>query len=148
MNKKRRRFCELFCDPLNKITYGNATKSAMLSGYSETSARSTASLILTKEDVKEYIAKLEQEYKNQWSMSREEAITECLKNYRESKDANNKHKWFTLWAKLSGNDIQRIESNQSITATGKIDPEQLNLSIQNAIRENLNKPIDLVSLPS
>lgn len=52
MTDKQRKFCE------NYVKTGNATQSAIAAGYSENSARSTASDLLREENVLAYLAEL------------------------------------------------------------------------------------------
>jgi len=50
LKPRQRKFVANYTDP-TKETFGNDTKSAIAAGYSKTSAKSTASEILTKPDV-------------------------------------------------------------------------------------------------
>jgi phosphoserine phosphatase len=55
LNEKQKSFCNEYV-----IDY-NATRAAIKAGYSEKSARSMASTLLTKQNIKEYIAELTKE---------------------------------------------------------------------------------------
>jgi len=75
LNEKQKRFCDEYV-----IDY-NATQSAIRAGYSEKTARTIASNLLTKIDIQKYIAELTSERKkenkswiDQLILMREEAI--------------------------------------------------------------------------
>lgn len=58
MTEKQRKFCE------NYVKTGNATQSAIAAGYSENSARSTASDLLHDDDILEHLAELTGVYRD------------------------------------------------------------------------------------
>ncbi len=58
LKPKHRKLIAHYTDPTNKETFGNGGKSAIAAGYSETSAVSTASEILTKPNVQREIERI------------------------------------------------------------------------------------------
>ena len=74
----------MFCE--NYITCGNATESAIKAGYKEQTARVTASKILTKANIQEYVKELQEKAKTSRIMTaieRREFLTELIKNRNE-----------------------------------------------------------------
>lgn len=60
LKPKHRKLIAHYTDPTNKDTFGNGKRSAIAAGYSETSAISTASEILTKPNVQREIERVMQ----------------------------------------------------------------------------------------
>ncbi len=80
LKPKQRKLVAHYTDPTNKETFGNGRKSAIAAGYSETSAVSTASAILTKPNVQREIERVMEA----GGLTREK-IVGALKNGLEAK---------------------------------------------------------------
>ncbi len=79
MNPRIEQFAKLY------LKYKNATKAAIEAGYSEKTARSQASKLLNREDVKEYLEELGAKDAEVLDLNRRK-ILEVYKEYALSKD--------------------------------------------------------------
>jgi len=76
MNKKQRMFVHCYTDRTNAETFGNATKSAINSGYSERTAHVIGCRLLKIDKISTAIKDIEREEQAKFDLTKEKAITE------------------------------------------------------------------------
>lgn len=109
---KQKKFCDLY------MKSGNATQSYMSAGYATKGdgARVEASKLLTKPNIKEYIAKKQAKIENKRIMSIQEA-QEFLTNIAntDKERTNDKLKAVELLVKMQGGFLDRLNVNADVS---------------------------------
>lgn len=111
LNARQKAFCEFY------VASGNATESAIKAGYREQTARVTASKILTKANIQEYVKELQEKAKTSRIMTaieRREFLTELIKNGNEK--AADRLKALDILNKMDGEYMEKIQMTGEIKA--------------------------------
>ena len=109
LNVRQKAFCEFY------VASGNATESAIKAGYREQTARVTASKILTKANIQEYVKELQEKAKTSRIMTaieRREFLTELIKNRNEK--AADRLKALDILNKMDGEYMEKIQMTGEI----------------------------------
>ena len=109
LNARQKAFCEFY------VASGNATESAIKAGYKEQTARVTASKILTKANIQEYVKELQEKAKTSRIMTaieRREFLTELIKNRNEK--AADRLKALDILNKMDGEYMEKIQMTGEI----------------------------------
>lgn len=109
LNARQKAFCEFY------VASGNATESAIKAGYREQTARVTASKILTKANIQEYVKELQEKAKTSRIMTaieRREFLTELIKNRNEK--AADRLKALDILNKMDGEYMEKIQMTGEI----------------------------------
>ena len=109
LNVRQKAFCEFY------VASGNATESAIKAGYREQTARVTASKILTKANIQEYVKELQEKAKTSrimTSIERREFLTELIKNGNEK--AADRLKALDILNKMDGEYMEKIQMTGEI----------------------------------
>ena len=109
LNARQKAFCEFY------VASGNATESAIKAGYREQTARVTASKILTKANIQEYVKELQEKAKTSRIMTaieRREFLTKFIKNGNEK--AADRLKALDILNKMDGEYMEKIQMTGEI----------------------------------
>lgn len=109
LNVRQKAFCEFY------VASGNATESAIKAGYKEQTSRITASKILTKANIQEYVKELQEKAKTSRIMTaieRREFLTEFIKNGNEK--AADRLKALDILNKMDGEYMEKIQMTGEI----------------------------------
>ena len=128
IRKKQRLFIDAYTDRTSPDTYDNGTKSAAYAGYSHTHGPATASQLLKRDDIKQEIARINQEYDTKHADTLENKIKIAWNLFTEAKDQGKMMiaaKWYEEHGKLSGHYVQRVDI-KDLTDRTPDEKEELN----------------------
>lgn len=126
MTSKRKKFC------LEYAASGNATQAAIKAGYSKKTARSVASELLTKPDIKNELERLSEEYRKQKIMDvseMQERLTSMLRD-------ETKEEFFTVESTGDGRS-KAVKHTKHASFSDKIKAMQLLARMQGKLDNNL-----------
>lgn len=102
LNRRNKRFCELYTDLSNRETYGNASESARQAGYSPRKVNVTSCQLLTKVNIKNEIAKLDAEQRRKYALTKEEYQALVQKEFSSAKTEGGKARFLEILGKTHG----------------------------------------------
>lgn len=118
IRKKQRLFIDAYTDRTSPETYDNGTQSAKYAGYSDKHGPATACQLLKRDDIKEEIARLNQQWDMKFTDTLDNKIKIAWDNYLKF-SLNNKHqtahKWYEEHGKLSGHYTTKIDQVVHLT---------------------------------
>ncbi len=133
---KHRKLRAHYTDPTNEETFGNGGKAAIAAGYSETSAVSTASAILTKPNVQREIERIEDTELNHIFDAAGVTIEKLAKRVNQALDAKVRKPFLhqssgeVVYAeKEIAHDIRMKAIRLAAELRGDFAPKQLNVSV-------------------
>ena len=140
MRGKQDAFVRAYCDQAAP-SFGNATLSAKMAGYSPKNAATRGCQLLKLAHICKYIQNIKAEQYSASHKTREDKAAIAWTNYQCAKTDADKRFWWEEHGKLLSQYVQRQEITSDSKVTVQAEAEQINDAVRRA-RQTLAQPVD------